>query len=106
MLDTLQVRDKIKDNSKTPADVVLSGSEYEINIYPLSEILANNKVKNLGPVIKELQVPSIIEATIGKNTRDEKAARALIKFLQSPAIDAALSQSGMEKGKGKQIASR
>jgi ABC-type molybdate transport system substrate-binding protein len=49
-------------------------------------------------VIAQLQVPAIIEATVGKNAADPKAALALIKFLQGPAIDQALKDYGMEKG--------
>jgi ABC-type molybdate transport system substrate-binding protein len=43
-------------------------------------------------------VPAIIEATVGRNAADPKAALALIKFLQGPAIDRALKDFGMEKG--------
>jgi ABC-type molybdate transport system substrate-binding protein len=45
-----------------------------------------------------LQVPVVIAAVIGKNASDPKAARALIKFLQSSAIDPALKADGMQKG--------
>jgi len=48
-------------------------------------------------VIPQLQVPAIIEATVGKNAADPKAAHALITFLQGPAIDQALKNFGMEK---------
>ena len=53
---------------------------------------------NLGAVIAQLQVPAIIEATVGKNAADPKTALALIKFLQGPAIDQSLKDYGMEKG--------
>ena len=79
-------------------EVPLAAGEYEIDIYPLSEIIPNKKVKNLGAVTPGLQVPVIIEATVGKNAADPKAARALIRFLQGPVIDQALKQDGMEKG--------
>jgi len=64
----------------------------------LSEIIPNKKLKNLGAVIPQLQVPVIIEATLGKNASDFKTARALITFLQGPAIDQALKDDGMQKG--------
>ena len=76
----------------------LAAGEYEINIYPLSEIIPNKRLKNLGAVIAPLQVSAIIEATVGKHAADPKAALALIKFLQGPAIDRALKDYGMEKG--------
>src|ERR1700730_6367343 len=98
ILSTLDIGDKVHDSSTVRGDVPLAAGEYEINIYPLSEIIANRKLKNLGAVIPQLQVPAIIEATVGKSAADPKAALTLIKFLQGPAIDRALKDYGMEKG--------
>jgi len=97
ILSTLDIADKIRDSSTVRAEIPLAPGEYEINIYPLSEIIPNRKLKNLGAVIPQLQVPAIIEATVGKNAADPKAANALITFLQGPAIDQALKNFGMEK---------
>ena len=98
ILSTLDIAGKIHDSSTVQTEVPLAAGEYEIEIYPLSEIIPNKKVKNLGAVTAQLQVPVIIEATVGKNAADQKAARALIRFLQGPAIDQALKDDGMEKG--------
>jgi molybdate transport system substrate-binding protein len=98
VIDTLKIADAIKDSSKLKDPVPLGPGEYEINLYPISEIIPNKNLKNLGPVTKPLQVPFVIAAVIGKNANDVKAARALIKFLQGPAIDAALKADGMKKG--------
>jgi len=75
--------------------VELGPGEYELNLYPLSEIIPNKALKNLGAVTPELQVPVIITAVIGAHANDEKAARTLIKFLLGPAIDKALEADGM-----------
>ena len=99
MLSTLGIADSIKDSSKQQTKVELAPGEYELNLYPLSEIIPNKALKNLGPVMAELQVPVIISAVIGKRANDEKAARAMIRFLQGPAIDRALEADGMMKGK-------
>jgi molybdate transport system substrate-binding protein len=98
ILSTLEIGDKIRDSSAVREEAPLAVGEYEINIYPLSEVISNKKLKNLGAVIPPLQVPAIIEATVGKNAADPKTALALIKFLQGPAIDQALKDYGMEKG--------
>jgi molybdate transport system substrate-binding protein len=104
ILLTLDIADKIHDSSTVRAEIPLAPGDYEINIYPLSEIIPNKKLKNLGAVVQQLQVPAIIEATVGKNAADPKAARALVEFLQGPAIDQALKDYGMEKGRiGKQV---
>lgn len=98
ILSTLNVAGRVHDSSAVQAEVPLAAGEYEINIYPLSEIIPNKKLKNLGAVIPQLQVPVIVEASVGNNAADPKAARALIQFLQGPAIDEALKDDGMEKG--------
>src|SRR5262249_24705651 len=97
ILDTLGIREAIQAQHAMPREVVLGPGEYEINIYPLSEILANKNVRNAGPVIKDLQVPSIITAVISKNTPDIASAEALIKFLQGPTMDPFLAESGMKR---------
>jgi molybdate transport system substrate-binding protein len=97
ILSTLDIADKIRDSSKVAQEVPLAGGEYEINIYPISEIIPNRRLENLGAVIAELQVPFVIEATVGKNAADPKSAQALIAFLQGPAIERALKDAGMER---------
>ncbi len=97
LFSKLDVGDKVHDSSTLRAEVPLAAGEYELNFYPLSEIIPNKKLKNLGAVIPALQVPSTIQVVIGKNANDPKSARALIKFLQGPAIDEALKADGMEK---------
>jgi molybdate transport system substrate-binding protein len=99
ILSTFDIADKIRDSSRLAGEVTLAPGEYEINIYPLSEIIPNKRLLNLGAVIAALQVPAVIEATVGKTAADPQAAQALIAFLQGPAIDHALEESGMEKGR-------
>lgn len=98
VLTTLGIAAAIKDSSTMKDPVALGPGEYEINLYPLSEIIPNKALKNLGPVTAQLQVPAIISAVVGKRANDERAACALIKFLQGPAIDSALAADGMMKG--------
>jgi molybdate transport system substrate-binding protein len=97
VVDTLDLREAVKSKHNLPGTVVLRPGEYELNIYPLSEILENKALTNLGPVIPELQVPAVITATVSSNTTDVNAAKALIKFLQGPAMDPALKGSGMTR---------
>jgi len=99
VLDTLQIADKIKDHSGGGGEVPLTGDQYEIGIFPLSEIIFKKGVKNLGPVIKELQGPAIIQASIGVNSRDDEGAKAFIKWMQGPATDPAFKADGFEKSK-------
>jgi molybdate transport system substrate-binding protein len=98
ILDTLQIRDAVKArHNMAAAPIPLGRGEYEINIYPLSEILANTNLRNAGPVIPELQVPAIVTATISAHTPNAAAARALVTFLQGPAIEPALKSNGFSR---------
>jgi molybdate transport system substrate-binding protein len=98
ILDTLRIRDavKAKHDMEAPAPSLGPG-EYEINIYPLSEIMSNKNLRNMGPVIRELQAPAVVTATISANTPNAAAAQAFIKFLQGPAIEPALRGNGFKR---------
>ena len=98
ILDTLKIRDAVKaKHNMVTAPVPLGPGEYEINIYPLSEILANKDLRNTGPVIPALQVPAVVTATISANTPNAAAAKALVTFLQGPAIEPALKGNGFRR---------
>ena len=95
VLSTLGIADAIKDSSTRREEVALGPGEYEIVMGPISEILTNTKVTNLGVVVAPLQAEAQMQAVIGRHANDERAARALIAFLQSPAIDPALKANGI-----------
>lgn len=98
ILDTLKIRDAVKARHNiVPAPVPLGQGDYEINIYPLSEILANGSLRNAGPVTAELQVPVIVTATISSNTLNVAAAKALVKFLQGAAMEPVLAKNGFRR---------
>ena len=98
--DPRHARDPRRGESETrmsaPAPSLRPG-EYQINIYPLSEIMPNKNLRNMGPVIPELQVPAVVTATISANTPNAAAAQALVKFLQGPAIEPALEGNGFKR---------
>ena len=96
---SLNVTGKIRDTSKLTTPVKLGPGEYEICIYPITEVLTLKELKNLGPVIPQFQIPAVVEASIGKHANDARAARALIAFMQGPQMIKALKKSGMEAGK-------
>ncbi len=101
VLGTLGIADSIKDMSRSREPVVLAAGEYELTFGPISEIIPNKAVVNLGPVIPELQAPAVIAAAIGKHASDPKAAHALIRFLRGPETRAAFEADGMLPAHGK-----
>lgn len=101
IFSTLGIANAVKDGSRVTESAVLASGEYEIGIYPLSEIIPDKTWNNLGVVPAELQVPVIIEAVVGAHAKDQKAAIAFIRFLQGPDIDPGLRANGMVKGQSK-----
>jgi molybdate transport system substrate-binding protein len=98
ILDTLNIRAAVQStHNMGSAPPPLARGEYEINIYPLSEVLANRELRNMGPVIPELQVPVVVTATISAHSRNPSAARALVQFLQGRAIEPALKSNGFTR---------
>jgi hypothetical protein len=104
LLDTLNIRSAIKDVSgekmMPPGQAAApqwATGEYEMDIFPLSEVLINKSLTNLGVVIPALQVPALIEASVCKSPGDRAAAQAFIKFLQGPVIEPELKANGMAR---------
>ncbi|MGA3158908.1 MAG: substrate-binding domain-containing protein [Steroidobacteraceae bacterium] len=99
IVSSLGIADQVKDANKLklPRDLPLGPGQYELDVFPISEILSNKALRSLGPVIADFQIPLVIEAVIGKRANDLPAARAIIDFLRGPAIDPALKANGMEK---------
>lgn len=91
--------DKIKDSSALAEEVALGPGEYEIRIFPISELIerAEPSIRIMGLVMPSLQVPAVMQAVISQQANDVNAARALIEFLQGPAIDPALRSFGITK---------
>jgi molybdate transport system substrate-binding protein len=96
VIEKLDLAGKFHDSSQATEEVPLAPGEYELSFSPVSEILSNKALKNLGPVPADLQVPLIIQAVMG-GSKDLKSAQTLIHFLQGPAIDEYLKAAGMKK---------
>lgn len=101
LLNDLGIAGSIKDANKRcspagpPSFAPPAPGEYEINLFPLSEIVRMKGMKNLGRVIAPFQVPEKISAVVGAHAKDRVAAEALVKFLQSSALDTPIKNVGM-----------
>jgi molybdate transport system substrate-binding protein len=96
MFEGLGLADTIKPKLNMPGDVQLAPGEYELSFTLVSELLSQKNLVFLGPILPEFNVPAVMSAGIG-SSGDEKAAKALIKFLQSPALDPVLKEKGMQR---------
>jgi acetyl esterase/lipase/ABC-type molybdate transport system substrate-binding protein len=99
LLSSLAIEDSIKDTSKADPSsrLSLSSGQYEIDLFPLSELVHMDGVRTLGPVLPQYQVPVTIEAVVAKGATDTKSAQKLVDFLRGPDIKAALQKYGMKQ---------
>lgn len=105
ILDRLGIAKEIKAKSilnaraatKPSAEFVARG-EAELGIQLISEIVSVPGAELLGPLPGELQTKTVIFAGILTSAPEADAARALLKFLTSPAAASAIKAAGMEPG--------
>jgi hypothetical protein len=65
-------------------------------INPLSEIMTNPNLQNLGPVPNAVNIPVVMMGAIG-SIADRKTAEQLVAFLKGNAILSALKANGMTR---------
>jgi molybdate transport system substrate-binding protein len=96
----LGIADQIKGKSKTiqadPVGGVVATGEFEIGFQQISEMRPVKGIDIVGPLPPGAQKITIFAAGIPTNASHPEAARALIKWLASPAAYEAIKKSGLE----------
>jgi molybdate transport system substrate-binding protein len=105
VLDRLGIAKEIKTKSilnaraaTTPSAEIVARGEAELGIQLISEIVSVSGAELLGPLPGELQAMNEIWAGLVTTAREPDAAKALFRFLASPAGAAAIKAAGMEPG--------
>ena len=105
VIDNLGIAKEIKAKSilnaraatKPSAEFVARG-EAELGVQLISEIVSVPGAELLGPLPGDLQAMTAILAGVLKTAPEPDAARALLRFLISPAAAPAIKAAGMEPG--------
>ena len=84
--------------ANTPSAEIVARGDAELGIQLISEIVFVPGAELLGPFPAELQAMNVISAGIVTTASEPDAARALFKFLTSPAAAAVIKAAGMEPG--------
>jgi molybdate transport system substrate-binding protein len=96
----LGIADQVKGKSKMigsePVGAAVARGEVEIGLQQISELLPVPGIDFVGPLPAEIQKITVFSAGIAAGAREPEAARALIKFLASPAAASAISKSALE----------
>jgi molybdate transport system substrate-binding protein len=103
LLERLGIADQLKAKTKllppsNPAAHAVANGEVEIGMTQISEILPYAGAELVGPLPAAIQLHTVFPAAVGSAAKEPDAAKALIKFLQTPAATAVLKAKGLEPG--------
>jgi len=77
---------------------LVAGGEVQLGVILVNELMAAPGVEVLGPLPAELQNYTVFHVGVGVGSKDSSAAKALIKFLTTPAAGAVFRAKGQEAG--------
>jgi molybdate transport system substrate-binding protein len=101
VLERLGIAEEIKAKTRFPpeggltARLLVSG-EADIAVQQIAELISFPDVEVVGPLPGELQSVTTLVAAIPMAARQPDAARALIKYLQSPDATAVMKAKGLD----------
>ena len=77
---------------------LVASGKVQLGVILVNELMAAPGVEVLGPLPPELQNYTVFHAGVGVGSKDSSAAKALIKFLTTPAAGAVFRAKGQEAG--------
>src|SRR5258706_6936428 len=77
---------------------LVASGKVQLGVILINELMAAPGVELLGPLPPELQNYTVFHAGVGVGSKDSSAAKALIKFLTTPAAGAVFRAKGQEAG--------
>jgi molybdate transport system substrate-binding protein len=103
LFDSLGIAEQVKSKlrpqpTSNPAAKAVADGEAELGISQISEILPNAGAELVGPLPPEIQVYTVYPAAVATSAKEPDAAKALIKFLATPAAVAVLKAKGLNPG--------
>ena len=100
MFPRLGIADQIKHKTKRieseRVGTVVARGDAEIGFQQVSELLPIAGIDYVGPLPEAVQQVTVFSAGIATKARDPEAAKAMIRFLASPAARAAITKNGLE----------
>src|SRR5712691_11289842 len=100
LLERLGIADRLKAKTKllppsNPAAFAVANGEAEIGMTQISEILPYAGAELVGPLPAEIQLHTVYPAAVGTDAKEPEAAKALMKFLTTPAAVPVLKAKGL-----------
>ncbi len=91
-----QIAGRCKRIAGEPVGAVVARGDAEIGFQQISELLPVPGIDYVGPLPPEVQKVTLFSAGVATGSKHPAAARALIKFLASPAAIPAIAKSGLD----------
>jgi len=91
-----QIVGKCKRIANEPVGAVVARGDVEIGFQQISELLPVSGIDYVGPLPPGAQKVTVFSAGVAVGAKEPDAARALIKFLASPATAPAIKKGGLE----------
>jgi molybdate transport system substrate-binding protein len=100
LLKRLGVEDRVLPKSRRiqnePVGAVVARGEAEIGFQQISELLPEKGIDVVGPLPADVQKITVFSAGVVAGAKAPDAARALIAYLASPTVAAAIAKAGLE----------
>jgi molybdate transport system substrate-binding protein len=103
LFQRMGIADEIKPKLKqvapgVPVGSLIASGEAEIGFQQVSELILFPGIAFVGPLPPEIQLITVFSSGIHTGAKEPEAAKALVKFLTSPAALPALKKAGLEPG--------
>ena len=92
-----QMARKIRRSGSERVGVLIARGEAEIGFQQISELLPVVGIDIVGPLPSAVQRVTVFAASVVAYSKHADAARAYIRFLASPAADAVVAKTGLER---------
>jgi molybdate transport system substrate-binding protein len=101
VIDRLGIAEEMKAKTKFPPQggftaPLLASGEVDLAVQQIGELISAPGVELLGPLPGDLQSVTTMSVAIPSAARQPDAARALIKYLQSPEATAVMKAKGLD----------
>ena len=101
LVERMGIADQVKPKLKqVPSGVsvgsIIASNEADLGFQQVSELLHHPGITYLGPLPADLQYTTIYSARIASGAKEPEAARALVRFMGSPAAVPAIKHHGMD----------
>ncbi len=97
ILEAMKPKLKLMPPNRNSLAAVAAG-EIDMTLPQISEALVASGIDLVGPLPPEVQVYTVLPAAVASNAKQPEAAKALLKFLTSPAAVPVLKGKGLEPG--------